>query len=83
MTKYTPYEILFGTKFNLPGQLKQTTASVCNYDDIVYDVKQKLQTCHEVARGNIRNSKQRSVARQACKITMPVYNKGDKVLLRN
>jgi len=44
MTKYTPYEIVFGRKANLPGQLQQRTAPLYNYDDIVYDLKQKLQT---------------------------------------
>jgi len=44
MAKYTPYKIVFGRKANLPGQLQQITAPPYNYDDIVHDVKQKLQT---------------------------------------
>ena len=46
MTKYTPCEIVFGRKANLPGQLQQKTAPLYNYDDIVHDVKHKLQICH-------------------------------------
>jgi transposase InsO family protein len=42
MTKYTPYEVLFGRKANIPGSLEQKTAPLYNYDYIVYDVKQKL-----------------------------------------
>jgi len=83
MTKYTPYEIVFGREANLPGQLEQRTALLYNYDDIVYNVKQKLQTCHEIARANLMKSKQRRVAQQASKVNMPIFNKGDKVLLRN
>jgi hypothetical protein len=49
MTNYTPYGVLFGRKANIPGQLQQTTPPVYNYYDIVQDVKQKLQTCHEIA----------------------------------
>jgi len=83
MMKYTPYEIVFGRKANLPGQLQQSTAPLYNYDDIVHDVKQKLQICHVIARANLMMSKQRRVAQQASKVNMPIFNKGDKVLLRN
>ena len=57
MTKYTPYEeVLFGRKTNIPGQLQQTPTPVYNYD-IVYDVKRKLQECHEIARTNLKQNK--------------------------
>jgi len=82
MAKYTPYEIVFGRKANLPGQLQQRIASLYNYDDIVHDVKQKLQTCHEIARANLMQSKQRRIAQQTSNVNMPIFNKGDKVLLR-
>jgi hypothetical protein len=83
MTKYTPYEVLFGRKANIPGQLQQRTAPVYNYDDIVHDVKKKLQTCHEIARANLRQSKQRRVSSQVGKVNMPTLQNGDKVLLQN
>ena len=74
---------MFGRKANLPRQLQQRTAPLYNYDDIVHDVKQKLQTCHEIARANLMQSKQRRVAQQASKVNMPIFAKGDKVLLHN
>ena len=46
-------------------------------------MKQKLRTCHEIGRANLMKSKQRRVAYQASKVSMPIFNKGDKVLLRN
>jgi len=81
MTKYTPYGIVFGRKDNLPGQLQQRTVPLYNYDDIFHDLKQKLRACHEIARANLMQSKQRRVAQQASKVKMPVFNKVDKVLL--
>ena len=81
MTNHTPYEIVFGRKASLPGQLQQKTALLYNY--IVHDVKRKLQLCQELARANLMKSKQRRVAQQASKAYMPIFNKGDKVLLRN
>ena len=83
MRKYTLYEMVFGRKTNVPRQLQQRTAPLYNYDDIVHDVKQKLQTCHEIARANLMQSKQRRVAQPASKVNMPILAKGDKVLLRN
>jgi len=83
MTKCTLYEIVFGRKDNLPGQLQQKTAPLYNYDDTVHDAKRKLQMCHEKARANLMKSKQRRVDQQASKVNMPIFNKGDKVLLRN
>ena len=70
-------------KANLPGQLQQRTAPLYNYDDIVHDVKQKLQPCHAIARANLMQSKQRKVAQQASKVNLLILNEGDKVLLRN
>ena len=56
MTKYTPYEVLFGRKANIPGQLQQTPTPVYNYD-IVHDVKRKLQECQKIARTNLKQTK--------------------------
>jgi len=74
---------VFGRKANLPGHLKQRTAPLYNYDDMVHDVKHKLQMCHELARANLMKSKERRVAQQASKVNMPVFKIGDKLLLRN
>jgi putative transposon-encoded protein len=54
-----------------------------NYDDVVHDVKRKLQECHELARANLMQSKQRRVTQHASEVNMPKFYVGDKVLLRN
>jgi hypothetical protein len=82
MTKFTPYEVLFGRKASIPGQLQQKSV-MYNYDDIICDIKSKLQICQELARANLMQTKQHRVARQVTKINMPILNVGDKVLLRN
>jgi hypothetical protein len=63
--------------------LQQRTAPAYDYDDIVHDVKQKLQTGHEVARENLMQSKQRGVLSKYGKFNMPPFENGDKVLLQN
>jgi hypothetical protein len=83
MTKYTPYEILFGRKANIPGHLQQAPAPVYNYDDLVHDIKRKMQECHEIARTNLKQTKQHRVAQQLPKVNAPNLIVGDKVLLKN
>ena len=83
MTKYTPYEILFGRKANIPGQLQQKPTPVYNYDDLVHDVKLKLQRCHELARANLMQTKRLRIAQQTSKVNMLKFYVGNKVLLRN
>jgi hypothetical protein len=73
MTKYTPYKILFGRKANVPGQLQQQATPVYNYDDLVHDIKRRLQECHKLARANLVQSKQHRVAQQASKVTCQNY----------
>jgi transposase InsO family protein len=73
MTKYTPYEVLFGRKANLPGKLQQNPTAVYNYDDIVQDIKRKLQECHKVARTNLLQTKQQRVHNKLAKLIYPSY----------
>ena len=81
MTRYTPYEILFGRKANVPRQLQREPTAMYNYNDVGHDVKRKLQECHEFARANLMQTKQNSVAQQTSKFNMPKFYVGDKVLL--
>jgi len=83
MTKFTPYEILFGRKASVPGQLQQKPTAVYNYDDIVHDVKKRLQECYELTRANLVQTKQNRIAQQASKFNMHKFYADDKELLRN
>jgi hypothetical protein len=83
MTKYTPYEVLFGRKANIPGKLQQKPVPLYNYDDLIHDIKKKLQECHEVARSNLIKTKQKRIESQRDKFHMPVFREGDKILLKN
>jgi hypothetical protein len=82
MTRFTSYEVLFGRKANNPGQLQQAAVPVYSYDDLVQDVKRKLQECHEIARANLKQTKQHRIAQQP-KVNAPKLSIGDKVLLKN
>jgi hypothetical protein len=82
MTKYTPYEVLFG-RANIPGQIQQTPAPVYNYDYVIYDVRRKLQERHAIVRANLKQTKQHRVTQQMSKVNEPRLIVGDKVLMKN
>jgi hypothetical protein len=68
-------------KLNIPGHLQQAPAPVYNYDNVVHDIKRKLQECHEIARINLKQTKQHRVAQQLSKVNAPNLTVGYKVLL--
>jgi transposase InsO family protein len=50
VTKYTPYEVLFGRIENIPEKLQRQPQNLSNFDDVVIDIKQKMQNCQQVAK---------------------------------
>ena len=60
-TGFAPHELLFGRKANIPGILQKETPEVkYNYDNYVQELQFRLQSCHEVARANLKISKEKS-----------------------
>jgi transposase InsO family protein len=47
VTKYTPYEELFGKIANMPGRLQQIPKLLYNFDDVVLEIKHKMQNCQQ------------------------------------
>jgi hypothetical protein len=82
MTKFTPYEILFGRKANIPGSLQQRSVPSYNYDDLIHDSKKKLHECHEIARSNPIQRRQKRMEKKKDKVYMPSFREEDTVLLR-
>jgi hypothetical protein len=79
ITKYTPYEILFGRVANLPGKLRQPQP-VYNFDDIVLDIKQKMQNCQQIAKERLMQFKK--LQRQRVGFNSHEFKENDLVLLR-
>jgi hypothetical protein len=50
VTRFTPYEVLFGRIANIPGNLQRQPTPLYNLEDIVLEIKQKMQSCQQVAR---------------------------------
>jgi hypothetical protein len=60
-TVFTPHELLFGRKPNIPGLLKKEPVQVrYNYDNCVQELEPRLHSCYEVAKTNLHAKKERS-----------------------
>ncbi|KAJ4430359.1 hypothetical protein ANN_22575 [Periplaneta americana] len=59
VTKFTPFELLFGSIANLPGELqKGKPGPLYNYEDLVQGLRFKLKASYEIARNNIVKAKE-------------------------
>lgn len=57
-TNFSPYELVFGHKPNLPRSIVKEAEFKYTYDDYLDDLQLKFRRSCEIARNNILNSKQ-------------------------
>lgn len=80
ITKFTPYEMLFGRIANIPGVLQKSGRPQYNYDDFVMDLKSRLQNTFRTAKDRLRSQKLKQQKRGPQ--DNAYYDKGDLVLLQ-
>ena len=85
VTRYTPFELMYGRIANLPGELQRGPISpLYNYEDLISNTRHKLKTSHEIARQNLIKSKLEQKERFDNTRAQPVkFEVGMKVLLSN
>jgi hypothetical protein len=82
-TGFTPHELLFGRKPNIPGIMQREPPEIrYNYDSSVQELQSRLQSCYEIARSNLKAKKERSKEYYDRNINVPLFA-GQKVLLHN
>jgi hypothetical protein len=60
-TGFTPHELLFGRKPNIPGILQKETPEIqYTYDNYVKELQDRLQSSYEIARSNLQVQKEKS-----------------------
>jgi transposase InsO family protein len=59
-TAYTPFELVYGFKSEVPSALRETPNIQYNYGDYLTELRGRLQSAHEVARQKLILSKERS-----------------------
>jgi len=59
-TNYQPYSLVYGRTLEIPIKLKCEPEPRYNYDDYVYELKQKLQESHKIAKERLIQTKIKS-----------------------
>jgi hypothetical protein len=80
VTKSTPYEVLFGRIANFPGKLQRKPQPLYNFEDIVLDNKQRMQSCQQIAREKLIKFKE--LQRERVSFNNYEFQVNDLVLLR-
>jgi hypothetical protein len=79
---FTPYELVFGRKPNIPSSLSRAPEPQYNYDHYVYDLKRMMQESYKIARDNLIRKKENNKKyndRTAYPIDLRI---GDRVLIK-
>lgn len=82
-TLYTPYEIVFGNKAEIPSTFRQNPEPLYNYDNYIYDLKNKMKIASKIARENLIASKERSKSYFDKNVKSVSFQPGDLILLKN
>lgn len=82
-TKFSPYELLYGFRPNLPGNLKTKPQAVYNYDNFLFELRYRLQKSHTIARENQIQNKIKSKQHYDKTTFTPKFRVGDLVLMEN
>ncbi|KAB0799843.1 hypothetical protein PPYR_07723 [Photinus pyralis] len=82
-TKYTPYELVFGKKCNLPLNILEKLDPVYNFESYPIELKFRLQSAWEDAKDNLIKSKQNRKTRLDENRNDLKYKFNDRVLLKS
>lgn len=82
-TKFTPFELMFGHKAQIPSSLTSKPEFKYTYDDYHQQLKLKLNQSFELARQNLIKNKETSKKYYDKNINLKQYNVNDLVLLKN
>ncbi|KAL4153886.1 hypothetical protein QTP88_001719 [Uroleucon formosanum] len=82
-TNFTPYELLFGRKPNIPSTLTREPEPQYNYDNYVFDLKKIMQETHKIARNNLVKKKENNKEYYDKTHNPITLHIGDKILLKD
>lgn len=82
-TKFQPYKLLYGHTLHIPNKLKREPEPRYNYDDYLFDLKQKMQESFQLARENLIKKKIQSKDNYDSKENSIELQIGDQILLRD
>jgi hypothetical protein len=59
-TAYTPFELVYGFRSEVPSALIETPSVQHNYENYLREFRGRLQSAHEIARQRLKSSKEKS-----------------------
>jgi hypothetical protein len=75
---------MFGRKPNMPGMLQKESPGVqYTYDNYVKELQSKQKSSYEADENSLIDKKERSKEQHDKTINVPLFSKGDKVLLHD
>jgi hypothetical protein len=81
-TGFTPFELVYGRKAELPSATRNSPQPLYSYDDYVKELRYRLQTSHTIAREKITAKKIQNKKHYDAHTKIYAYNVGDLVLLK-
>ena len=82
-TQFTPFELVYGFKSEVPSALKEKPTVGYSYDDYLMELKGRLQSAHEVARQRLISKKEKSKEYYDKDAEQCEFEVGQKVLLHD
>jgi transposase InsO family protein len=81
---FTPHELMFGRKPNIPSILQKEPPNVqYTYDNYIRELQSRLQSSYELAKNNLISKKERSKEYHDKNVNVPLFTVRDKVLLHD
>jgi hypothetical protein len=81
-TGFTPFELIYGRKAELPSATRKVPQPLYSYDDYMKELKYRLQTSHAIAREKISVKKTQNKKYYDSHTRAYTFNVGDWVLLK-
>ncbi|KAL4136407.1 hypothetical protein QTP88_007955 [Uroleucon formosanum] len=82
-TGYQPYELVYGRQVEVPHSLSRNPQPCYNYDDYNFELRNKLQESHKLARDKIIKTKEKAKTNYDKNERSININVGDKVLTKD
>lgn len=82
-TQYTPFELLYGFKCEIPHSVRKPPEPLYNYDNYACELRYRLQKAHEIARINQLSAKERSKKYVDKRMNSEAFDVGDEVFLKS
>jgi hypothetical protein len=81
---FTPHELMFGRKPNIPGILQRETPDIqYTYDSYLKELPSWLQSSYELAKNSLLARKEKNKVQHDKTVNIPLFALGDKVLLHD